>query len=144
MVHFFLCCFFTISFFDYLVSVIEIITFFRQKIVKQVLPQCGDFFVQASIVEILYRLSKKHVHLLDALEDRKLKEMIISLHKVKKPDLHAQTRDFLEHLNGSLGLSRRYIILRSSKVNVDISELKIYIYSFGFQCPFMFRRGYHV
>ena len=144
MVHFFLCCFFTIRSFDYLVRFIEIITFFRQKIVKQVLPQCGDFFVQASIVEILYRLSKKHVHLLDALEDRKLKGMIISLHKVKKPDLHAQTRAFLDHLNGSLGLSRRYIVLRSSKVNVDISELKIYIYSFGFQCPFMFRRGYHV
>ena len=137
MVHFFLCCFFTIRSFDYLVRFIEIITFFRQKIVKQVLPQCGDFFVQASIVEILYRLSKKHVHLLDALEDRKLKGMIISLHKVKKPDLHAQTRAFLDH-------SRRYIVLRSSKVNVDISELKIYIYSFGFQCPFMFRRGYHV
>ena len=86
-------------------------SFFRQKLVKQVLPRCGDFFVQASIVEILYRLSKKNVDMLDILEDTKLREMIISLHKAKKPDLHDQTRAFLDHLNCSFGSSRRYIIL---------------------------------
>jgi hypothetical protein len=87
----------------------ETMPLFRQKIVKQVLPKCGDFFVQASIVEILYRLSKKNVNMLDILEDTELKEIIISLHKAKKPDLHGQTRTFLDHLNGSFGSFRRYI-----------------------------------
>ncbi|KAI5058555.1 hypothetical protein GOP47_0026725 [Adiantum capillus-veneris] len=75
-------------------------------IVRRVLPLCGDFFVQASIVEVLYRLSKRSPELLDCLEDKTLREKMVLLHQKKKPDLLVETRYFLEHMNHSLGKSQ--------------------------------------
>ncbi|MCO5551856.1 hypothetical protein L7F22_005361 [Adiantum nelumboides] len=75
-------------------------------IVRRVLPLCGDFFVQASIVEILYRISKQSPGILDCLEDNTLREQMVSLHQTKKPDLLVETRIFLERLNHYSGKSR--------------------------------------
>lgn len=77
------------------------------KLVKHVLPSCGDFFVQASIVEIFYRLSKRSPQLLDLLEDEKLRQKMYLLHQAKKPDVLGETRAIVNHLNQSLGQIRR-------------------------------------
>ncbi|MCO5573280.1 hypothetical protein L7F22_027049 [Adiantum nelumboides] len=73
---------------------------------RRVLPLCGDFFVQASIVEILYRISKQSPGILDCLEENTLREQMVSLHQTKKPDLLVETRIFLERLNHCSGKSR--------------------------------------
>ncbi|KAJ7558258.1 hypothetical protein O6H91_04G030900 [Diphasiastrum complanatum] len=92
------------------------------KLFKVFLPKCGDFHLQASIAEILYRLSRRDAQLLDLIDDTASKVAILNIHNMKKPDLVFELRKFVNLLNESTGSLRSVHSFLVDKITVNGHE----------------------
>ncbi|EFJ15601.1 hypothetical protein SELMODRAFT_445497 [Selaginella moellendorffii] len=92
------------------------------KLFKVFLPKCGDFQLQASAAEILFRLTRRHKRLLDIVDDDAAKRAMLSMHEMKRPDVKTGIRNFVNLVNESLGASRSVHSFRALQVFIDGNE----------------------
>ncbi|XP_073385973.1 uncharacterized protein [Physcomitrium patens] len=83
------------------------------------LSRCGDFQLQASIVEISYRLSRQDPELICSIKDETYKCALQSLLKVRRPNLLPEIRNLVMLVNNNTRQFRSVYSLESEWVKIN-------------------------